>query len=89
VGPTHHRKGCEDVCGQAGSKENSLGRGEALQRPARNMHQQPYMHDVRRLVTGAELFYITNSNNVCCITVISLILICFRIELAVSAVTLT
>jgi hypothetical protein len=54
----HHSKGCEDVCGQAGRKENSSGRIEALQRPARNVHQQPYMHVVKRLVIGAELLYI-------------------------------
>lgn len=77
------------VVRQAESKEHSSGRGEALQRPARTVHQQPYMHDVRRLVTGAELFYITDPNTVCCITVISLILICFRIKLDASAVTLT
>ena len=78
VGLIHHNKACEDVCGQAGSKENSPGRGEALRRPARNVDQQPYMHDVRRLDTGAELFYITTPNNVCCISVISLIITLFN-----------
>jgi len=86
---THHSKGYADVCGQAGSKENSTGRGEALQRPARNVHQQSYMHDLRRLVSVAELFCITNPNNMCCISVISLIHICFRIKLDASTVTLT
>lgn len=85
----HHSKDCADVCGQAGSKKNSPGRGEVLQRPARSVHRQPYMYDLRRLVTVAELLYITNPNNVCCISVITLILICFRIKLDASAVTLT
>jgi hypothetical protein len=85
----HHSNGCEEVCGEAGSKENSLGRDEALQRAARDVHQQPYMHEVRRLVSGAELFYITNPNNLHCVTVITLILTGFKIKLIASAVTLT
>jgi hypothetical protein len=78
----HHNRGCEDVCGQAGCKENLPGRGEALRRPASNVHR----HNVRGKVAGADLFCITNTNNVCCITVIKLIHICFVIKLDVLAV---
>lgn len=64
-------------------------RGEALQRPARNVHNHPYMRDVRRLVIQADLFYIINTNNVCCVPVINLLHVFFRMKLYASAVTLT
>jgi hypothetical protein len=38
----------DDICGQAGNKENLPGRDEALQKPGRNKHKQLDAHDVRR-----------------------------------------